>query len=113
MSLMVSKKEEVTGWNVNRLTGGLANKILTQYGRLTLTDTQLIFQSRDPLMSAMSGSQVIMELKDIVEIKKAETMLGLSKEIWVTLTQGRLERFFTLRKRDELVDAVKKKKLNT
>jgi hypothetical protein len=79
-------------------------KILSHGGKLALTDGHLIFK---PHGLNVGAKTVIIPLTDIVDIGKTQTMFGASKEIWLNLKDGRLERF-VLWGRDEFIDAVKK-----
>ena len=76
--------------------------IISIGGHLILTKTSLIFK---PHAFNIGGREVIIELKDIVDIGKTETMLGLSKQIWIN-SQGKLERFVVWG-RDEFIATIK------
>jgi len=79
-------------------------KILSHGGKLILTNKRLVFK---PHGLSIGAKEISIELKDIVDIGKTQTMFGTSKEIWLNLGGGRLERFVVWG-RDEFVDAVKK-----
>ena len=50
---------------------------------------------------------MIIELKDIKDIRKKETSFGLSKQIWITHGEGHIEHFVVWQ-RDEFIQAIKK-----
>ena len=78
-------------------------------GKLVLTNKSLIFKpsSLTSLFYRGVGKEVTINISDIEDIGKKQSLFGLSKHIWVKLKGGQLEHF-ALRRIDELVDAVKK-----
>jgi hypothetical protein len=86
------------------LTGGLKNKILSQRGRLILEENRLVFWP-----TRGNPEEIVIHLKDIVEIRKVNTLLGLSREIWITLADGKVEKFI-MYGREAFIEAVKERK---
>ena len=78
--------------------------VLSDGGHLILTTKQIIFE---PHGFNIGGKKVVISIDNVIDIGKTESTFGLSKEIWVNMKGGRLERFVVWG-RDEFVDAVKK-----
>jgi len=76
--------------------------IMSIGGKILLTKTLLIFKPHD---LNICRKEIVIELKDIIDVGKTETKLGLSKEIWVH-SKGTHERFVVWG-RDEFIHAIK------
>ncbi len=79
-------------------------KILSHGGKLILTTKRLYFK---PHRLNIGAKKIIIELNDILDCGKTQTMLGSSKEIWINLKGGILERFVVWG-RDEFIEIMKK-----
>lgn len=75
---------------------------LSQAGLFVLTNKQLIFTRVNTFYVGAPKKDVVMELKNIVDV--GET--GLSKKLWIKLGDGHVERF-SMQGRDEFLDEVK------
>ena len=77
-------------------------------GKLVLTNKSLTFKPSSLTSLFYHGveKEVTMNISDIVDIGKKQSLFGLSKRIYVKLKGGQLEHF-ALRGIDEFVDAVK------
>ena len=79
-------------------------KILSHGGRLILTSKRLYFK---PHGFNIGGKKITIELNDILDYGKTQTMFGTSKEIWINLKGGILERFVVWG-RDEFIKIMEK-----
>lgn len=79
-------------------------KILSHGGKLILTTKRLYFK---PHGFNISENEITIELNDIIDCGKTQTMFGTSKEIWINLKGGILERFVVWG-RNELIQKMKK-----
>jgi hypothetical protein len=89
--------------SANRLTGGVMSKIFSQHGRLILEENRLLFWS-----TMGKHEEIIIHLENIVEIKEVNAFLGLSREVWITLADGRVEKFI-MYGRKAFIEAVKER----
>jgi len=89
-------------------------KVHSSKGKLVLTKERLVYT---PAGIEIDGEQIsgeektIIELKDIKDISKNQTLLGLSREVWISCRDGHLERFIMWR-RDKFIEAVKSQMKN-
>jgi len=79
-------------------------KILSHGGKLILTTKRLYFK---PHRFNIGGNDIIIELNNIIDFGKTQTMFGTSKEMWINLKGGVLVRFVVWG-REEILQTMKK-----